>query len=266
MTEVFEKDTHYDILRVKPWLDRYPNVIAGFTTREGGVSKTPYHSNNLGLHVEDNEKDVLKNRQHLAAQVNMPLDHWVMADQVHSNHVEVIKSHHVGSGSISTENAIRQTDGLFTSIPNILCTAMFADCVPLYFLDHTKGMIAISHAGWKGTVAKIAQNTIQTFRENGSFVEDIEVVIGPSICQSCYQVDEYVISKVDTNYSACYTGTKGSFQLNLKQLNYELIKKMGVPTKNIHMSNYCTSHHSLFFSHRRDQHPTGRMLGFIALT
>lgn len=265
MSATFQQQTNTNILWIKPWSDHYPNVIAGFTTRFGGKSKTPYHSNNFGFHVEDNTADVLTNRHLLAKQLNIPLDQWVMGDQVHHNHVETITKRHTGKGATSKENAMENTDGLFTKEKNILCTAMFADCVPLYFLDYKKEMIAISHAGWKGTVANIAQNTIQAFLANGSQVENIEVVIGPSICESCYQVSQQVIDQVDRNYQACYTKENGHYYLNLKQLNYQLLIDEGLLPINIHITHYCTSHDSLFFSHRRDQHPTGRMLGFITL-
>ncbi|MFD2656276.1 peptidoglycan editing factor PgeF [Gracilibacillus thailandensis] len=264
MTEPFMQLEDEGILWIKPWMSNNSNIVAGFTTREGGISHPPYQSNNLGFHVEDNPSDVLQNRQRVAEMISFSLDKWVMADQIHGNHVQFIQSKDSGSGAFSREDAIPETDGLITTEKNVLCTALFADCVPLFFADRKQGTVAISHAGWKGTVSNIAKKTIDHFKQLSSDVKDIEVVIGPSICGSCYQVNDHVIQHIDAKYVDSYQGADDQYQLDLKDLNYRLLVDAGVSPDHIHISKYCTSHHSSFFSHRRDQHPTGRMMGFIA--
>ncbi|MGP4040382.1 peptidoglycan editing factor PgeF [Gracilibacillus sp. D59] len=265
MTEPFVQLEDEGILWIKRWMDSDSNIIAGFTTRDGGISMPPYQSNNLGFHVEDNPDDVLQNRKRLAHAIPFPLDHWVQAEQVHGNHVQIIKAEDSGSGAFSSYDAITETDGLITSEKNLLCTALFADCVPLFFADRKQGIIAISHAGWKGTVSNIASKTLESFKQLSSDIKDIEVVIGPSICGSCYQVNDHVIQHIEAKYVDSYQGSNGEYYLDLRDLNYQLLLDAGVSPSHIHISKYCTSHHSSFFSHRRDQHPTGRMLGFIAL-
>ncbi|SHN15187.1 peptidoglycan editing factor PgeF [Gracilibacillus kekensis] len=263
MSEPFFQKNNDPILWVKPWEDA--NIVAGFTTREKGRSLPPYHSNNLGFHVEDNPDDVLQNRKQVAEHINIPLNQWVMADQVHDNYVQFVNQKHKGRGIYTKDNALEATDGLITSTKNVMCTALYADCVPLYFFDRKNRTVAIAHAGWKGTVANIAKKTIEQFKEKSSYVEDIEVVIGPSICKTCYQVNDHVIQHIDPKYSDCYEGKNNNYHLDLKKLNQNLLLDEGIQANNIHITNYCTSHHSLFFSHRREQHPTGRMMGFIAI-
>ncbi|GAE91721.1 uncharacterized conserved protein [Gracilibacillus boraciitolerans JCM 21714] len=264
MTEPFITKHQDSILWIDRWLEA--NVVAGFTTRENGVSLFPYESNNLGFHVEDNPDHVLQNRKRMANRINISLDNWVIADQVHNNHVQFIDEYYRGRGAFSREDAIKNTDGLITTSKKIVCTALFADCVPIYFLDRVKGIIAISHAGWRGTVANIVKQTIKKFEELSSNLDDIEVVIGPSICKSCYQVNDHVLQYVPSKYRSCYEGFNGEYHLDLKKLNQLLLLDEGIPASNIHISNYCTSHHPMFFSHRKEQHPTGRMMGgFIAI-
>lgn len=264
MTEPFVQSEDKGILWINEWM-KDANIIAGFTTREGGVSLPPYHSNNLGFHVEDNPTDVLQNRKQLADIISFPLDKWVMADQVHGNQVKVMKSKDSGRGAFTRDDAIPQTDGLITKEKNVLCTSLFADCVPLFFADRKKGTVAISHAGWKGTVSNIAKETVNHFKQLSSVTNDIEVIIGPSICKACYQVNDQVIRHIDAKYVDSYQGSNGQYQLDLKYLNYQLLVDAGISPDHIHISTYCTSHHSTFFSHRRDHHPTGRMMGFIGL-
>ncbi len=263
MNEPFFQKNNNPILWIKPWKDA--NIVAGFTTRENGISLPPYNSNNLGFHVEDNPDHVLQNRKQVAEQINIPLKQWVMADQVHDNYVQLINENHKGRGIYTKEDALVATDGLITSTKNVMCTALYADCVPLYFYDKVNFTVAIAHAGWKGTVANIAKKTIENFKILSSNIEDIEVVIGPSICKTCYQVNDHVIQHIDPKYNNCYQGKDNDYHLDLKMLNQQLLLDEGIPVNNIHISNYCTSHHSMFFSHRRDQHPTGRMMGFIAI-
>ena len=138
MPEIFQYQTGSNILWIKPWSEQYPNIAAGFTTRFGGCSKSPYYSNNFGLHVGDKSVDAVKNRQQLAKQLNISLDKWVMGEQVHHHHVETITRNHAGRGAITKEDAVENTDGLFTKEKNILCAALFADCVPLYFWIMTR--------------------------------------------------------------------------------------------------------------------------------
>ncbi|SFL99730.1 conserved hypothetical protein [Gracilibacillus orientalis] len=265
MTEPFVQLEDEGILWIKEWMSNNSDIIAGFTTREGGVSLSPYQSNNLGFHVEDNASDVLQNRKHVADAISFPLDKWIMAEQIHGNHVQISKSNDSGSGAFSRDDAIPETDGLVTTEKNVLCAALFADCVPLFFADRKNGIVAISHAGWKGTVSNIAKETVDRFKQLSSDTKDIEVVIGPSICRSCYQVNDHVIRHIDAKYVDSYQGFNGQYHLDLKHLNFQLLLDAGVSPDHIHISKYCTAHHSTFFSHRRDKHPTGRMIGFIAL-
>ncbi|MFC4404656.1 peptidoglycan editing factor PgeF [Gracilibacillus xinjiangensis] len=261
--EPFYHDTTKQLLFIHHWMKKY-NVIGGFTTKFGGQSQSDYYSNNLGLHVGDNHDDVLENRRSLAKKINVPIENWVMAEQTHGVNVERVSKKDRGKGIITLSDTIRDTDGFIITENDLLPCLLFADCVPLFFLAGNNAA-AIAHAGWRGTVGNIAAETINNFTKLGFSIDQIEIVIGPSICQKCYQVSQEVIQHVPLKYNEVYRLENSHYYLDLKQLNYLQLLDTGIPGSNIHVTKYCTAHDDLFFSHRRDDQKTGRMLGFIGL-
>jgi len=259
-----EKESTY--LHIEKWQQLHPNLVAGFTTKNGGVSKSPFDTFNLGLHVPDNHEDVVTNRKKLAGQLMISLENWVSGEQVHDTMVKNITEIDKGKGAVSYESSIAGTDGLITNRKGILCTAFFADCVPLYFFDPVTGYIGIAHAGWKGTVGRIAEKMVKSFKEYGVLPENLLVVIGPSISMENYEVDNRVVNLIcdkDRSKTVIKLGNN-RFLVDLKQLNVEILLQTGVLRHNIDVTKYCTYRDKdLFFSHRRDHGKTGRMLGFL---
>ncbi|WP_316252528.1 polyphenol oxidase family protein [Bacillus aquiflavi] len=129
--------------------------------------------------------------------------------------------------------------------------------------------LGIAHAGWRGSVSNISGEMIHCLKKEGIKEDEIFVVIGPSICEKCYIVDDLVISQIERNLAQGeerpYHEVKdGQYSLNLRSFNRQLLLKAGIPAENIETTNFCTScHHQQFFSHRRDQGITGRMMSFI---
>ncbi|MEW9676553.1 peptidoglycan editing factor PgeF [Lentibacillus sp. L22] len=265
MAEPFNQHTD-SILLIDTWKQINPKLCAGFTTRNGGVSKQPFSSFNHGLHVQDDKQDVLNNRKRLAQMLGFPLQDWVGAEQVHATEIITVTDDDKGKGSVSLEDSLAGVDGIITNKPGILCTAFFADCVPLFFFDQTTGYIGIAHAGWKGTVNRMAEKMVKQLQHTGSDVRHLNVIIGPCISQANYEVDQRVIQSIPTQLQK-HTVKKLAnhrYLLDLKQLNKEILLQCGVFRHNIGITNYCTFRdESLFFSHRRDHGKTGRMLGFI---
>ncbi|MFD2044021.1 peptidoglycan editing factor PgeF [Ornithinibacillus salinisoli] len=267
MADVFLHENE-SFLSIKKWQELNPNLIAGFTSRIGGVSETPYDSQNLGLHVPDKKQSILSNRRSLAQQLNFPLESWASGEQVHHSHVQVITQADKGKGAMDYDSSIQGTDGLITNETGLLCTAFFADCVPLYFYDPQSKYIGIAHAGWKGSVNRIAEKMVEKLQSLGVDVRKLLVAIGPCISQENYEVNSQVIDHVSPKLREKTTVHVGEYKylLNLKQLNVEILLQCGVFRNNIDISNYCTyTEKSLFYSHRRDQGKTGRMLGYIGL-
>ncbi|MGA9287160.1 MAG: peptidoglycan editing factor PgeF [Anaerobacillus sp.] len=248
---------------------RERRIIAGFSTRKNGVSQTPFSSLNLGFHVPDDACDVLENRIILAKDIGIDLDNWVVGEQVHGSAITKISSGDIGRGTRNHQDAIEKVDGLYTEDENILLTALYADCVPLYFYAPAARRVGIAHAGWKGTTKNIAREMIRVWNNDGIQSEDIFAVIGPSIGRCCYEVNDVVIDQVNAAVGegqAFYeTKSNGKYQLDLKALNKELFLKAGIKENHLSVSDYCTSCSNLFFSHRNENGRTGRMMGYIGL-
>ncbi|SDO28178.1 peptidoglycan editing factor PgeF [Alkalicoccus daliensis] len=266
MTEPFSLNKNQ--LLLQRWENHIPGLRAGFTTRTGGTSEPPFHSNNMGLHVNDSPDAVIANREELAEQLGFPLSSWVAAEQTHEDQIVKVTAPLAGSGARSFEDTIKRTDGFYTKEKNLLLTLAFADCVPIYFLNEEKGLIGVAHAGWQGTVKNISGKMVKLWEEmEGVHPGTVFAAIGPSIDKCCYVVDEKVITALEEvlpNHKPYEELSPNQYALQLKEANLHLLINEGVPPENILVSDYCTScEEELFFSHRRDQGKTGRMISFI---
>lgn len=256
------------ILKIEDWIHRFPNLEAGMTTKNGGFSQGDFQTLNMGFHVGDQVEIVCTNRTQVANQINFPLKHWVGAEQTHGINIKKVSSADCGKGAAFYDSSFKDTDGFYTNEKGILLTLNFADCVPLFFIAPQHEMIGIAHAGWKGTVNRIASQMVESWGREGITPQEIFAVIGPSICDDCYVVDRHVMNFVenileDTGELPYNLINEGQYKLNLKRLNRLILTKSGVPEANIMISKFCSSCNQFFFSHRRDNGKTGRMLGFI---
>ncbi len=238
----------------------------------GGFSRSPYDSLNLGFHVGDCAEIVIKNREKLALSLEIPLDNFTIARQVHGCNVESITEDLKGHGAFNDNTAINETDSLVTDIPNICLVVLQADCVPLLFFDVKKKVIGVAHAGWRGTVGMVAQNTVKVLQEKFNCLPgDILVGIGPSIGPCCYEVGPEIIAQIEKvfpkkghiiNNKTSYG--KGYF--NLWEANKMQLVQMGIPEKNIEVARMCTRcNHTQFFSYRYQNTETGRFGAGIML-
>ncbi|MBP2240049.1 YfiH family protein [Cytobacillus eiseniae] len=254
---------------IKEWMDRYPGLVAGFTSKNGGISQSHFSTMNLGLHVNDSIESVCHNRKETADLLNIPLSKWIGAEQTHEINIEKVFKKDGGKGAIHYDESFKQTDGFYTSEADLLLTLCFADCVPLYFFHEKSRLIGTVHAGWKGTVHGIAEEMVKRYKSEGIDENELQVIVGPSICKNCYIVDRHVISlvkaRVGQDDSNRYEQIDDDqFKLDLKQTNNAILLNAGVREENIHVTNFCTScHEDYFFSHRRDKGRTGRMMSFI---
>jgi len=147
----------------------------------------------------------------------------------------------------------------------------FADCLPILFYDPQKEAIGLAHAGWRGTVAGVAGNTVKAMTQGyGSRPEDIEVLIGPGISQACFQVGEEVVDALHAYYGDdADTLIKrdpddGTAYVDLWEANAIDLRKTGV--KNIEVVGICTYQNTdEFFSHRAERGKTGRFGVVISL-
>ncbi len=245
-------------------------VRHGISTRLGGGSVQPFASLNLGLHTGDNTETVWRNRQAFCQALELPADRVVTAEQVHGDAVQLVTEADAGRGAQHYQEAIGGTDALITNVPDLPLMLFFADCVPVLIFDPVTRAIGVSHAGWKGTVAKIAQKTLLAMQQNfNTKPADCLVGIGPSIGPCCYEVDEVVMSKLRDGFERWQelaTPSGNRWQLNLWEANRQQLTEIGVAGSNITVSGICTAENTpVFFSHRAEAGRTGRIGAVIAL-
>jgi YfiH family protein len=259
-------------LTLSQWEKLIDGLTVGFSTKMGGISSGSFSTLNLGLHVNDHQESVVKNRGILAAKTSFPINNWVFAEQTHSTHIEKVSKLDCGRGLTTYDNGLSNCDGFYTNEVGVMLSLCFADCVPLFFIAPEKSLIGVAHAGWKGTVNDIGGKMISRWiHDEGVNPKEIRVAIGPSIGACCYTVDYRVISAINKNivekYPLPYTlVSEGQYKLDLKQLNKYLLLESGIKEENITVSQQCTScEEDVFFSHRRDEGKTGRMLSFIGI-
>lgn len=246
-------------------------LVHGISTRLHGVSEHPFHSLNLGLHTSDHREAVLRNRRLFADAVGIDSDSAVTAQQVHEDTIALVGLSDSGHGNKVYPRVFSSTDALMTAEAGIPLMLFFADCVPVLFFDPVQRVTAISHAGWKGTVSRIAAKTLlKLANEFGTNPKDCLIGIGPSIGQCCYEVDETVISRLRHEFGESWTKftipSGDRWLLDLWAVNrYQLID-VGADAYNIVTSGICTSCNTqLYYSHRTEKGKTGRLGAVVQL-
>lgn len=259
------------LLRFAPF-DDLSFVNAAFSTRFGGVSKGCLGEMNLGFSRGDSQEVVAGNYRIFCMAMGADWEKLVLSDQVHDTEVKGVAGEDACGEEIRKK--LQGIDGLCTDVPGLCLATSYADCVPLLFVDGIHRAIASSHAGWRGTAAKMGARTVNEMGVCfGSRPEDLVAVIGPSICRDCYEVDEEVVSAFEKSYGQeqmaeiAYPGERpGKYQLDLWAANYLALKEAGIPPERIHVSGVCTCCHSmLFYSHRASRGNRGNLNAFMAL-
>lgn len=238
---------------------------AGFITacscRFHGESDLVPGTLNLALHVGDNPKKVLRNREKFAAAIGVEPERFTTCAQVHGNNVKVITENLTGSGAFSYDDTVQDTDALITDLANVPLLLFYADCVPVLLADPVTGVIGLAHAGWRGTAAQIAKKTVRAMTEAfGVKPENLLAAIGPSIGACCYEVDDVVRDKMPC-YTNCFTEKcDGKYWLDLWQANRQQLTEAGIEPSRISVAGVCTNHNpELFCSYRYENGKTGRM-------
>ncbi len=239
----------------------------GFTTRHEGVSRPPYNSLNLGLNTQDQQATVEGNRSLLARAFGINQEALVTPRQVHGSDILVINEPNEDfSHFLSVEG-----DAVITNQRNVMIGVCVADCVPILLCDPKNKVIAVVHAGWKGTAAKLVSKTVAGMQaEFGSDPAVLQAAIGPCIQKCCYEVDEPVkaaFQKDTAMWDLCAElKSPGKWQLDLAAANRELLLLAGLSTDSVQVSDQCVCCRSeQFFSYRRDKEESGRQMGFIML-
>ena len=246
--------------------------VKAFSTTRGKVDRhNPYSGVNLCDYVGDDALRVLDARLTLAMQLGLDLDDLVMPRQTHSCRVAVIDEAFRSFDIDKQEAALEGVDALVTPLRGVVIGVNTADCVPIVLVDDKAGIIAVVHAGWRGTVGRNARAVVGEMCRLGASADRIQVAMGPSICQDCFEVGDEVVeafakAKFDLNAIVKRNPQTGKAHIDLRATNHEVLIAAGVPSSNIVLSRHCSRcEHDRFFSARRLGINSGRTFTAICL-
>lgn len=238
---------------------KYKNIAHFVTTKEGWTEGSkPRFTGDL-------ETDYSGFRKELALSCQWDVDRYIFARQTHSDHIAV-----VSSGNLAT--TIADTDALITNVPGLFVCIQTADCVPVLLFDPQQRVVAAIHAGWRGTVSKIAKKTIEQMTATfGCDPANIIAGIGPSIHLHAYEVGWEVVEAVEANFMNSAALIKPSLNegkafFDLWEANQSVLIEAGILEENIDVMGLCSFEQTdLFYSARREGIETGRMVSGIRL-
>lgn len=247
-------------------------VRHGFSTRLGGVSEGFLSSMNLSFTRGDDPEKVRENFRRMGTAIGFETKDLVLSDQTHTANVRRVTEADRGKG-FDKKKDYTDTDGLITNVPGLMLVTIYADCVPLYFVDPVHKAIGLSHSGWKGTVHRMGKVTLERMAEEfGTRPEDVQAAIGPSICQDCYEVSEDVAEAFINEFAdhqddqLVYRKDNGKYQLNLWRANELVLLEAGIRPEYLTITNVCTCcNHELLFSHRASHGQRGNLGAFLGL-
>jgi len=240
-------------------------VAAGFTTRNGGVSRAPFNSLNLGFNTEDHKSNVEGNRSTLSRAFGIPPHQLLTVKQVHGTDLLIIDevnpdlTHFLGL----------ECDAIVTNQPNIMIGILVADCYPVILCDPVQRVVAAVHVGWRGAAGGILGRALTAMRENFNvMMHDVRSAVGPGIGGHLYEVDRPVreaFRKGAGFWDQCSREVGlGKWHLDLREACRLQLLNAGLEARQIDIATECTCcHKELFYSYRRDKGQTGRQLGFI---
>ncbi|WP_142416384.1 peptidoglycan editing factor PgeF [Bartonella massiliensis] len=236
----------------------------GFFTRQGGVSKDLYHSLNVGKSSNDQLVHIVHNRLLIADYFGIEAQNLVTVNQIHSCNVVVVHQAMIG--------VLPQADALVTTTPKLAIGVLTADCGPILFADPQAGVIAATHAGWRGSLNGIIEKTIAVMEQQGAKRQSITAVLGPCIGPCHYEVTGEFYNQFMEYHSKFQkyflkTEKVDHFYFNLWAFIINQLKEAGVNASCVELCTY--QDEQRFFSYRRathrDEPDYGRQISAIML-
>lgn len=236
----------------------------GYFTRTGGVSGGIYRGLNVGTGSQDDQTLVAENRRRVAEWMGVGRDHLLTAWQIHSPDVVVAREPFAGERP--------KADAIVTDRPGIAVGAVTADCGPVLFADPHAGVVGAAHAGWKGALTGVLENTIVAMENLGARRDSIVAVLGPSISGRSYEVgpefrDRFTCAAPLNERWFTPSDRRGHFLFDLNGYTMERLHNAGVTADALGRCTY--EEEELFYSYRRTTHRNepdyGRQISVIVL-
>jgi len=241
------------------------SIVHAFFTRCGGYSKGGYKSLNCGYGSKDDKLLVSKNRAEAMQSIGLSAEALLTCHQHHSNSAVVIKD--------NKSSPYLVADGMVTTSPGVALGILTADCGPVLFADCKSRVIGAAHAGWRGALGGILENTIQAMTGSGANIKNIVAAIGPLIGPDSYEVGpEFPAPFIkQTTANAIFfkaSSRKNHFMFDLPGYIESRLAAAGI-TRFYSVNRDTYAEHETFFSYRRSCHQKesdyGRLLSAIAI-
>jgi polyphenol oxidase len=227
-----------------------------FTTRRGGVSAGLYAALNFDARamngVQDDPQHVQENRRRTLEALGFAADRLALLDQVHGTDVVMARP-----------DTVQTADAQVSDAPGVVLGILSADCYPILLEDSEAGVIGAAHAGWKGTLGRVAGRTVDAMTKLGARPDQIRAAVGPGISAAQYPVGDDVAQQFAEGGLGEHVQHLNQPHLDLAGANAQVLREAGVNT--IWVSGRCTTSID-FYSYRRDGGRTGRMLACIGLS
>lgn len=241
-------------------------AVRGFTsTRVGGASQAPYLSLNLGLNTDDDPASVLANRQAAFIAAQAPTLNPVYLCQAHGSGIAEAGPGDAGKGSQAWDQGLPDCDAAFTRERGLPICIGHADCLAVVLADPVAGLLGLAHAGWRGALAQLPGLLTRRLIAEGAQAGRLQAYLSPCLGPRNLELSGAqweAFKAVDPAFLAyCSPLRQDHFKLDLWTCARRQLEAAGVPSSRIQGQEMDTSEHpELFFSHRRDQGRTGRMM------
>ncbi len=245
-------------------LDRASGVRHAFFTRQGGVSGDIYASLNCGYGSDDERDNVTANRARAMARIELPAEALATTYQVHGTVVQVVED--AGSPDDRAE-----ADAMVSRTPGIALGILTADCAPVLLADSTARVIGAAHAGWRGALSGVLDETVAAMERLGARAGDIVAGVGPCIAQASYEVGPEFRARfvaADAANATYFNQVSARDRFDLEGYVVDRLKRLGVAAVEGSGADTCADH-DRFFSYRRscleNEPDFGRGLSAITL-
>ncbi|KFE36696.1 peptidoglycan editing factor PgeF [Thioclava atlantica] len=239
------------------------DVRHGFFTRRGGASSGIFSGLNCGPGSSDQAEAVRTNRTRAADAMGVAPEALLGVKQVHSPDVATVDG---------VPDRPVQADAIVTATPGLAISVLTADCQPVLFADTKAGVIGAAHAGWRGALDGVLENTLEAMEALGAHREDTVAVIGPCISIHAYEVGEEFLERFiveDPSYGRFFSGgPNGKPHFDLPSFSLHRLREAGIGEAE--WVRRCTyGEPENFYSYRRTTHAGeadyGRLLSAIRL-
>lgn len=247
-------------------------VTAFSTTRIGGCSKGRYASFNCSPYCGDEPLAVRENMFRLCDMLpSIPIG-WVIPHQVHGTKILAVDERFLSLSQQERTERLEGIDALITDKPGYCLCVSTADCIPVLLYDEKRKVVAVVHAGWRGTVAYIVEKTIRRMCDQyGSSPENIIAAIGPGISLEAFEVgvevyEAFLEAGFPMEKVARWYRPSSRWHIDLWEANKWQLQRCGIVCEHIELSGVCTYLQcDDFFSARRLGIQSGRILSGIML-